>query len=84
VVRTIVEMLVVCGLCGVVGGIRPPVLVLDGYLRRRLLHKPLKNLVHQLVSGITEVRRPAFAPAGGIGPPDPSILGLRLPPSLQQ
>jgi hypothetical protein len=52
--------------------------------RLRLLHKPIRNPVHQLVGGITRITRPAISPTIGIGPSFHSSYEADLPPSLTQ
>jgi hypothetical protein len=51
---------------------------------RRLMHKPLNVLVHQLGGGITRVGPPATVRVIGIGPGDRTPSWATLPQSLEQ
>jgi hypothetical protein len=48
----------------------------------RLSHKPVHNLVHQLVGGITLVSNTPIRASIGTVAPDEAMLGRLLPPSL--
>jgi hypothetical protein len=51
---------------------------------RRLSHKPVHNLAHQLVGGITLVSTAQWDALIGTEAPSEAMLGRLLPPSLGQ